>query len=139
MSRRWLVALAALALAGSACQNATDLKTGDCFNGGNSESVSTVTPVDCAQAHEKEVYATIALPGADGPYPGDVVLEEFADRECVAAFETYVGRSFGSSELYIGYLTPSPETWSNGDHVVSCILHLENDAPLTGSMQGSGR
>jgi hypothetical protein len=139
MSRRWLVAFAALALAGGACQNATDLKTGDCFNGGSGESVTTVTPVDCAQAHEKEVFATLTHPGAGGPYPGDAVLEEYADRVCLDGFQPYVGRPYDSSELYISYLTPSPGSWEEGDHLVSCILHLENDAPITGSMQGSGR
>jgi hypothetical protein len=142
MSRRWLAALFTLALAAGAtgaCQNATDLKTGDCFNGGSGEEVTTVTPVDCAQAHEKEVYASFTHPGAGGPYPGDTVLGEYADRVCTEAFADFVGRSFESSELYFSSLTPSSGSWADGDHLISCMVHQENNVPLTGSMQGSRR
>ena len=142
MSRRWLAALFTLALAAGAtgaCQNAADLKTGDCFNGGSGESVTTVTPVDCAQAHEKEVYASFTHPDESGPYPGDAVLDEYAGRVCTEAFTDFVGRSYESSQLYISYLTPSSGSWDEGDHLISCVVHQEGYVPLTGSMQGSRR
>ncbi len=139
MSRRSLVVLFALALVGSACQTeATNLKTGDCFDGGDGTEVATVTPVECAKPHQKEVFASFDYPDP-GSYPGEPVLTGYAREQCPIAFEAYVGKPYDDSELFIIFLTPSTDTWSRGDRLVSCILHAEDDAPLTGSMKGSQR
>ena len=68
--RRALVLLAGLALAftSMACQgNVFQLKVGDCFNGAATGTVSDVSTVDCATAHDAEVYFIFDYPNAPSP------------------------------------------------------------------------
>lgn len=101
--------------------------------------MTDVSVKECAQTHEREVFATPTYTGTDSNFPGEATLTTFANDSCLAAFEPYVGRDYPSSELAYGYLLPSPESWATGDRVVVCVLGLVGGGPLTGSMQGSGR
>jgi hypothetical protein len=132
--------LASLALSVvAACQgNVFSLKVGDCFNGGSGETVLDVQVVACTEAHDFEVFATPTYTAGGDDFPGNDVMTGFADRECVTAFQPYVGRDYAASELSVRYLTPTSESWGTGDRVVDCVLYLEGQK-LTSSMRGSGR
>lgn len=123
----------------AACTAVTDVKVGDCYDGGDSAEVSTVTSKACTEAHDAEVFATLTHPDAQGTYPGSVTLQFYADDECVKAFEPYVGVPFGDSDLNISYLTPTEDGWGSGDYVVTCVLTGPNDEKLTGSMKDARR
>ena len=132
--------LASLALSVvAACQgNVFSLKVGDCFNGGSGETVVDVEVVPCTEAHDFEVFATPSYTAGGDAFPGNEAMTAFADRECVTAFQTYVGSDYAASELGVRYLTPTSESWAAGDRVVDCLLYLEGQK-LTSSMRGSGR
>jgi hypothetical protein len=119
--------------------SAFDLEIGNCFDTPEPTLVEEVERIDCASPHTYEVYAAPLHPAANNaPYPGDEPLATFAEDECIAAFEPFVGLDYDSSELFIFYLQPTDETWSVGDREVLCSVHLE-DEPLVGSMEASER
>jgi hypothetical protein len=116
-----------------------DLAPGDCFNVGDTSSVEEVELVPCAELHDYELYGALDHPaGSQDPFPGREEVESYAETECVDRFEPFVGRAYDDSELYILHLTPSEDTWADGDREVLCNLYLQ-DGQLEGSMEGSER
>ena len=124
----------------TACQQSVfDLEIGQCINVPTSGEVSTAEVVECSEPHDAEVFALPQHPaGADEPFPGTTEIGEFADTECLAAFEPYVGTDYQSSALFFSALQPTQETWDQADdREVACLLVGENGAQLTGSKQDS--
>ena len=121
--------------------NQYDLEVSWCFNTYElyseqlDETSELTTEVDCLRPHDGEVYATYFHP-ADGstPYPGTPEMERWANINCHAGFETFVGRPFEESELYIATIRPTEETWLEGPHreVICYVFAL--DAQLIGPM-----
>lgn len=122
-----------------------DLTVGDCFDDPTMLSdelveVESVDSVDCDEPHGAEVYAVVELPQGDGaPFPGDTEVAEAADELCLAEFDGYVGAAYEDSALYYNYYLPIEESWAEGDRMVTCLLLDFDGAPLTGSMEDSGR
>jgi hypothetical protein len=117
-----------------------ELEEGDCFDA-SGDQVETVTVVDCASTHVYEVFAIFDHEaGADEPYPGDEELLEYADAECQPHFEDYVAIDYQESIYWITSVTPSAETWEQGDdREIVCALKLgEEGEPTTGSAEGTG-
>lgn len=117
-----------------------DLEVGDCFTASGDE-VETVTVVDCDESHVYEAFAIFDHEAGDGePYPGDQELLEYADAACQSPFEDYVGIEYQSSIYWITSVTPSEETWSDGDREIVCTLKLgEEGQETTGSAEGTGQ
>lgn len=118
-----------------------DLERGDCFSV-DREQIDAVPVVDCAEPHEYEAFAVFDHTAGDGePYPGNRELVDYADGECRAPFEEFVGIDYGSSIWLITSLTPSAETWADGDREIVCTLTQEDDdgepIEVTGSAEGS--
>jgi hypothetical protein len=91
--------------------------------------VVTVTVIDCAAAHEAEVYSRV-------PVGVDAAIADVADRECTTRFTEYTGRSANNSPLALTYLIDSNQdrTGNNPEpSTVICLLQAANDEPLTGS------
>jgi hypothetical protein len=117
------------------------LEVGDCFNDPEgtelgSEGINQVEElpvVDCEEPHDNEVYAS--LEQEDGEYPGDEEIQGLAIDGCVAEFEGYVGVAFEESEFDAFPITPTAESWEQGDREVLCALFGEE--PKTGSAEGS--
>ena len=123
-----------------------DLETGDCFGAAagevEGEEVETVTVVDCDSPHVFEVFGVFDHEADDDePYPGDDGLLEYADGECQPLFEDYVGIDYQSSIYWITSVTPSQETWDDGDdREIVCALKLGEEAEeTTGSAEGTGQ
>ncbi len=121
------------------------LAVGDCFNdpGPEVEFVEKVETVDCAEAHDFEVFHIPAYGApANAAFPGDITLFEWADGECWDAFEGYVGTPFEQSELYFANMVPSAESWAQGDRAANCMLMRLDDSfeieRVTGSQRNSG-
>lgn len=114
-----------------------DLEEGDCF-GAAGEQVETVNVVDCEDPHIYEVYALVDYESDDQAYPGAEDVSAYADEQCEASFEDFVGIEYESSRWYITSVTPSEETWADGDREIVCTLNLEDESEVTGSAEDSG-
>jgi hypothetical protein len=91
--------------------------------------VVTVTIIDCATAHEAEVYFRAAM-GVNA------AIADVADRECDVGFSQYTGRSVDGSPFAVTYLIDSNQdrTSSNPDpSTVICLLQAPDGRPLTES------
>ena len=92
--------------------------------------------VDCAVDHTHEIFAVIDYP-AD-VYPGFDVLEQFAQAECLASFEPYVGVGAFDSKLFYSWFVPTLDGWNDADdREVLCVLGRQDAALMTGSMRES--
>ena len=120
--------------------SAFDLEAGLCFNdpGNEEEEVTSVSRVQCEQPHDNEVFAVFDYSGQGDEFPGQDALRGQADEECEARFEDYVGIPYEDSVLLATYLTPTEQTWAQGDREIVCYLY-ERDAQLTGSAKDSRR
>lgn len=120
-----------------------DIAVGDCFSV-DADQFDTVVVVDCEQPHEYETFHVFDHgAGPSEPYPGDDALFAFADTECQAPFEEYVGHDYQTSIWFITSITPSEDTWADGDREIVCTLNQqdENEEPITvtGSAEGSAQ
>jgi hypothetical protein len=135
---RWIGSLVAVGLVVSACGTASvfELEVGDCFDDPPSGEVSSVSAVDCAQPHDNEVYALYDYDGDS--YPGEEAMSSAADEGCESRFEDFVGIAYLQSDLFYTHLTPTQESWDDGDREVVCVIY-EPGEKLTGSMEGAAR
>lgn len=140
-----LVVSLALALVSAGCSTGTaaaDLKVGDCFNltpstDANGDNVNVNTLIDCAQAHDAEVFLAFAVPVSPSGYPGDEAIGTLQQSRCDAAFVTFVGKDPGLSSYTIDYIRPDINTWSRGDRTIECLIEDANGGKLTGSAKGT--
>lgn len=151
-------AVVAMVLAGAACSGdddpTTDVKVvdlgeeqvGDCLLVGEEidAQVSSLPVIDCAEPHSHEIFATLNMDDdpEDFPvYPGTEALEAVAERECLTAFEDYVGISPFDSELFYSWLVPTLDSWTKfDDRIVLCVAStLDNSLLPPGSIEGSKR
>lgn len=142
MRTRLLLALLALSLATVACGDDTsvfDLSVGDCFNDdpGATDVVQTVATVDCAEPHDNEIFFEFSM--TDASFPGREATVAAAGERCVAEFDGFVGLSYEQSDLDLFPITPTAESWTQGDRVVYCALYALDLSKLTGSMRGAAR
>ena len=111
-----------------------DVGVGECFTQGQPYQT-----VPCSNPHDGEVYATYVVPASlIAPYPGEEKITSIAERQCPRKFEAYVGVELDLSELSVAFVYPSPESWTAGARLISCIAQLEGER-LEGSVQGSQR
>jgi hypothetical protein len=117
-----------------------ELETGDCFSA-DADVVESVTVVDCEDTHTYEVFGVFDHEADDDePYPGDGAILEYADIRCQPLFEDYVAADYQTSIYWITSVTPSAETWDDGDdREIVCALKLgEEGEEKTGSAEGTG-
>lgn len=116
-----------------------DLREGDCFNAGDETEISEVDGVPCTEPHAYEVFASGESGGEDDAFPSDAEMDAVFASICEPAFATYVGQEFAASELNASMITPSEETWEDGDREFICIASDPSDETLTESLAGAGR
>ena len=93
-----------------------------------------MTAHPCTEAHEYEVFYVGSLAG--GEYPTDDVTTTFVVDNCGPAFDAYVGKAYVDSQLDFSYLSPSVESWRDGDRSVQCAAFDPRNARLTISIKG---
>ncbi|WP_368498963.1 septum formation family protein [Herbiconiux sp. A18JL235] len=121
--------------AGSETTDVFLLSVGDCFDEGESQSVQDVQKVDCAAAHDYEVYEAFDIPGDD--YPGDEAVDEAATNGCGASFATFIGIPYEQSAYDFNHLTPTADSWTKGgDHEVLCLVYDPSNK-VSGSLEGA--
>lgn len=127
--------------------NRFDLDPAECFNTygivdvDDEDAQPETRVIECSIAHESEVYLQRNFPaGADEPYPGEEDLERWAEQQCYAEFEAFVGAEYELSALQIGVIHPSLTTWTGpGLHrEVTCFVYSASGGGLEGSMANSG-
>jgi hypothetical protein len=108
-----------------------DANVGDCYLDAEA-TAANYTVVDCAQPHDREVFALFDLP--DGPFPGEQAVADDAVAGCIEEFEAYVGIGYDESALFADQpITPSEGSWDGGDREVICLLYSPD-----GQIEGSG-
>ena len=136
-------AIVALLLAGLLDQStaATSLRAGDCLLDPGVEQVVDVARVDCAAPHEFEVIGNVTLSGA--AYPGDAEVVADARAACEPVFASYVGDPYEDSPWFINVLTPTAETWADGERSATCLVFQFGEdlgvRRVTGSAAEAGR
>jgi Septum formation len=99
--------------------------------------VTKLPVIACDQPHTHEIYAVVHYTEKD-VYPGTEELEKFAQRECLGAFEPYVGISAFDSTLFFTWMVPSLDGWNDkDDRDVLCVLGAQDGRKLVNSMKGS--
>lgn len=123
-----------------------DVEVGQCFFEPTRDLVDALATVPCEDPHEYELYALVDLEGGEGAeYPGDEAIGEDAFDVCEDRFEDFVGVAYDDSRYYIFTISPSEETWDDGDREVVCALYEPVDAEepdgevqlLNGSLEGT--
>ncbi len=121
----------------------TDLQVGDCFNTGEETLISDVDAVPCGEGHEYQVFHIADHETAT--YPTDAEFDVIFESLCVPTFQTFVGVAYADSALYANAITPSEESFDDGDREYACVLFepidetLTENVVLTESMEGSNR
>ena len=110
---------------------------GDCLNDASvAEEVNSLPIVPCAEPHDSEVYHAFDLTTAE--LPTDAELEAAILDNCYPEFERFVGVAYDASMYYIGYYSPSVESWADGDREILCTVYDEA-GQTTGSLEAIGR
>lgn len=157
MRRRLIIAVLALAVVAAACgddEPARDptgaitesgdasvfaLRVGDCFNDDASaaETVTAVAALPCSEPHDNEIYFEFSM--TDAVFPGNDAALQSTSIRCLDEFGAFVGIDYLDSELDLFPITPTAESWDQGDRVVFCALYALDLSKLEGSMEGSRR
>ncbi|WP_172582755.1 septum formation family protein [Subtercola boreus] len=111
------------------------LAVGDCLNDGTDTHVSEVPTVDCATAHDLEVYYEFDLPDAEA-FPGTGPVGDAAETGCRNQFDSFVGVSYDQSILAFTEYVPTETSWGSGDRTVICVLGDPN-GKTTGTLRGA--
>ncbi len=122
--------------------NVMDLQVGDCFDDpeDNPETIFSLDAVPCDLPHDNEIIASISVATTFGPdYPGVTALEDHAFERCIGStFIEYVGIDYFDSVLDIIAITPTQESWSQGDRELLCAAYRVDFGKLNQSVKGSG-
>ncbi len=129
------------AIVGAGNLHITDVRVGDCFDMNDDadvEEVGEIRAIPCDEPHDFEAYHLTEL--AAGDFPSRSSLDLSVRTACLPSFESYVGRDYETSALYLTWFEPTPDGWSQGDRGLLCVVSTEAAAtPLTGSVRGSAR
>ncbi len=141
-----VLVLGAISLLAAACGtgNIWMLEVGSCFDDWEgastsleSQEITDVPIIDCAQPHDNEVYMITDV--ADGDFPGDDAMEMVAVDTCFDGFEEFVGMPYEESTLDFGWLFPTSESWDEGDREIVCFAYDYELRKVTGSMLSGDR
>jgi Septum formation len=115
-----------------------DLEVGDCLaDFQDATQMSRVEAAPCSEPHSDEIYASGSLPES-GDFPGAEAVESAAQDICLRHYQPFVGLPYEDSVLDIGYLTPTEDSWSDGDRAVLCTI-FDPLQEVVGSLRGAQR
>ena len=123
---------------------ATDLQVGDCYNEPDAASATTnddskrqvgsVEVVDCEVPHQHEVYNNYKI--TLSTFPDSSTMQSQIQTACYSSFEDYVGKSYDESQYEASTLTPTENSWAQGDRTITCTLVTKDNSLITGSLKG---
>ena len=117
------------------------LRVGDCFDNEDGSSsiegeVSSIPVVPCDEPHDNEAYYSFDLEGTE--YPGDDAITTAGDEGCYDQYDNFVGINYESSTLYYSFISPTEQSWLQGDREILCLI-LDDGVKTTGTLKGAGR
>lgn len=113
-------------------------------------TVSELPETECNEDHEGEVFFLVEHEGGDDEFPGTSEVESEAREICEGEeFEDYTGVTFEETAIGVVLITPTEESWSEGDRESICVLTIGEDVdvsfedngedfPLGGAAGGDG-
>ena len=126
---------------------ATDLQVGDCYNEPDAASATTnddskrqvgsVEVVDCEVPHQHEVYNNYKI--TLSTFPDSSTMQSQIQTACYSSFEDYVGKSYDESQYEASTLTPTENSWAQGDRTITCTITTSDGSLITGSLKGAAR
>lgn len=116
------------------------MQVGDCFDDPDSNLVYDVQAIPCSQPHDNEVFALGDVSGVfPNTHPGPGALDDYAYEQCIGSnFRSYVGVAYADSILGVFTLTPTEESWDDGDRGYICALYRLDLAKLSDTARASG-
>ncbi|MFE1167122.1 septum formation family protein [Nocardiopsis sp. NPDC058789] len=123
--------------------NVMEIGVGDCFTESEMQTamgsgeVEDIPLVDCSESHDAEVFHVEELP--DGDFPGDGSVQSSMDDICTGtAFADFIGVDYADSEIYVGGLSPTSDTWELIDDR-EIVCYVISDEAVTESLAGASR
>ena len=116
-----------------------DLEVGDCLATSPPEEEQLITSLEtvpCSEPHGEEIFAAVTLP--DGDFPGTDAILEQGDELCIAAFDGFVGLPYEETALDFWLITPSEQSWYQGDRSVLCTIY-DPAGEVSGTLRGVER
>ena len=138
-----LLAVVVFAVRGPGPSTAFTLRPGDCFDIPADAQVTQLPTIDCANAHDAEVFVaqSVYTPAPTGfvAYPGDAGFAQFAGANCgLAAEDAYLGAAAPPrTDLVVGYFYPDTDAWNHGELRVTCYLHASDGSKLSAPLGGA--
>jgi len=116
------------------------IQEGDCFDDPDAtDVVFSLDAIPCTQPHDNEVFAVASIVGVWDDYPGQSAVDGYAYEQCSGGlFDDFVGTAYFDSTLDVFTLTPTPESWAQGDREIVCALYRLDFQKLTGTARNSG-
>ena len=106
------------------------------LHGADEEEISDVDGVPCDESHEYEVFAVRIVRAST--YPTEAEFEAIFSRSACRP-SGLRGHSVCQLRAMAPMITPSEESWGDGDRSSSALLYDPNDAELTESLEGANR
>lgn len=132
-----VLTVGAAALASCSTVSALEVSTGTCFSLPEGETVTSVTAVDCTEAHDAQVVGTTTLDAQSLPSADD--LDTRAQAFCTDAFAQWVGTSYAKSSLDLLWWVPTSDSWNRaGDRGITCVAVTSDRSDVTESFEDSG-
>lgn len=112
-----------------------DLQTGDCFDAEDTDELADVQARPCTQSHQYELFHVATWTHGGGDYPSGAAVEQFVIDQCGPAYDAYVGTGAAADELEVLFITPTQESWDDGDRVIQCAVYDDARPELTESLR----
>lgn len=103
--------------------DAGSLAVGDCFDPPTDvdQTVEEVQHHPCSDPHGAEVIFVADYQPATDVYPSTDEFRAFVLANCIPAFNSYTGLNYDvATDLDVGSMWPTAESWSGGDKEMSC-------------------
>jgi hypothetical protein len=119
---------------------AAPLSVGDCLDHlptGAEDTAAAIATVDCAGEHLAEVYRAVTLAPLGPEYPLFTDVFEVTQQGCGNGFLEYVGGTVIDTGVAFDAVTPSEDSWNDGDMTALCYAYPVSLAPFTGTLRGA--
>jgi hypothetical protein len=116
-----------------------EVSVGDCLNDAGIRLRSDLTDVprvSCAEPHDSELYAILAVEGS--VFPGEGELIRGGQERCANVFGAFIGVPFADSTLDFRFYYPTASSWAQKDRSIHCVV-FDPGMKTTGSLLGAKR
>jgi hypothetical protein len=137
-----LVALVATGVIETDDVDVNDLEEGQCveldLGAGDDEPIFSLPTVPCDEPHGGEVYLVDDVADTE-EYPGQTAIQEQVELACTGAgFTDYAGTDFRDGGVGLYTLSPTAESWDQGDRSFVCIATGVDGDDIVGSIADGG-